>query len=90
MALRAGTFVRITDPHHRDDGRPDLAGTVARSGPRGGAVLRSTPAGACEPSNLSGTDSRLIMVYFGIEIFEPSRVTLYMRPCWPTTNPTIG
>lgn len=29
--------------------------------------------------------------YFGIlEIFDPSRVRLYIRPSWPTTNPTIG
>lgn len=29
--------------------------------------------------------------YFRIfEIFDPSTVRLYMRPCCPTTNPTIG
>ena len=32
-----------------------------------------------------------IMAYFGIfEIFDPSRIRLYIGPCWPTTNPTIG
>jgi hypothetical protein len=36
-------------------------------------------------------DDRSITVYFGIfEIFDPSRVRLYIRPSWPTTNPTIG
>ena len=68
-----------------------LAETAARMSPRG--VGRS-PMRAWDriiPKASDRGTAPHITAYFAIfVIFDPSSVRLYIRPCWPTTNPTIG
>lgn len=61
---------------------------VKRGGPQTLCGPPQTPAVSAEFPTGKGFPSAAYLLSF--EIFEPSSVRLYIRPCCPTTKPTIG